>query len=109
MRISFSGDELVLAIIALVRRINPAMLNAEGDGFSVDFALLAGKTEFTADEHLLIKLRSLSESNATESDLDAPEARALGMALERLELLQAWPKDVVRMSRGLRSRLSGSV
>ncbi len=38
MILELSGDELLLVIIGLVRKINPAMLKAEGDGFSVDFS-----------------------------------------------------------------------
>jgi hypothetical protein len=105
----FNGDEIVLIIIGVVRRVNPTMLKDDGDGFSVDFTPLAGKTKLSTDEQLLMKLRTASESGATQVELEEPEARALGIALERLELIQAWPADVLNMSRAIRARLAAIV
>jgi hypothetical protein len=107
--IQFTGDELVLAIIAIVRVVNPAMLKPEGGDFTVDFTPLIGKTNFTNGEKLLIKLRTASESSNSSLDLDPPEARSLTAALQRLELVQVWPIDVLNMSLGLRARLSAVV
>jgi hypothetical protein len=109
MVLELTGDELLLIIIGLVRRINPAMLKAEGDGFSVDFSPLAGKADLSSDEQLLVKLRTTAESEAVSIDLNASEARRLGNSLERLDTLQKWPADVLDMSRALRSKLSAVV
>jgi hypothetical protein len=106
MILELTSDELLLVIIGLVRKINPAMLKAEGDGFSVDFTPMLGKEEFSNDEELLIKLRTAAEAESASLELDADEARTLSMSLERLEKIQKWPADVLDMSRGLRSKLS---
>jgi hypothetical protein len=58
MKLELSGDELLLVIIGIVRRINPAMLKAERDGFTVDFTPMEGKEELTSDEQLLMKLKT---------------------------------------------------
>jgi len=97
---------MVLAIIGLVRVINPAMLKAEKGDFTVDFSQLEGKENLSSDEHLLVKLRVAADSETGSLDLDGVEGRRLGIALERLETLQKWPADVLNMSRALRSRLS---
>jgi hypothetical protein len=34
---TFSSDELILALVSLVRATRPGMLHQEADGFSVDF------------------------------------------------------------------------
>ena len=106
MILELNSDELLLVIIGIVRRINPAMLKTEGDGFAVDFTPLQNKTELSNDEQLLVKLRAAAESEAPSLNLDAREARQLGASLERLEQLQKWPVDVINMSRELRSKLS---
>ena len=106
MILELSGDELLLVIIGLVRKINPAMLKAEGDGFSVDFTPMIGKEKFSTDEDLLIKLRTAAEAESASLELDADEARTLSASLERLEKIQKWPADVLDMSRALRSKLS---
>jgi hypothetical protein len=106
MTIELSSDELLIVIIGLVRRINPAMLKAEGDGFTVDFSPMVEKKELSSDERLLVKLRSAAESESPSLELDADEARLLSASLERLEKLQKWPADVLDMSRALRSKLS---
>jgi hypothetical protein len=109
MILEMNGDEMLLIIMGLVRKINPAMLKAESDGFSVDFSPLEGKKELSGDEMLLIKLRAVAESEEPSLDISATEARQLGSSLERLEKLQSWPADVVSMSRTLRSKLSAVV
>jgi hypothetical protein len=105
MQFDFNGDELVLAIIAIVRRVNPHMLKSESDGFSVDFSLLAQKPTYRADEQLLIRLREASESQASSLQLSPSEAELLASSLGLLEVVQAWPADVVDLSRAMRSRL----
>jgi hypothetical protein len=106
MILELSGDELLLVIVGLVRRTNPAMLKAEGDGFTVDFTPMIGKEELSSDEELLVKLRTAAEAGSAYLELDADEARRLDASLERLEKIQKWPMDVLDMSRGLRSKLS---
>jgi|ERR1039457_179536 hypothetical protein len=106
MILELNSDEMLLVIISIVRKINPAMLKAEGDGFTVDFTPLQDKTELSSDEQLLTKLRHAAESEAATVELDAREARQLSASLERLERLQKWPADVINMSRELRSKLS---
>lgn len=106
MILELSGDELLLVIIGLVRRINPAMLKAEGDGFSVDFTPMIGKEKLSNDEELLVKMRTAAEAESGSLELEADEAQTLSASLERLEKIQKWPADVLDMSRALRSRLS---
>jgi hypothetical protein len=106
MILELNSDELLIVIIGLVRRINPGMLKAEGDGFTVDFSPMIGKEELSSDEQLLVKLRTAAEAESPSLELDAHEASRLSMSLERLEKLQRWPADVLDMSRALRSKLS---
>src|ERR1700733_7715929 len=106
MKLELNGNELLLVIIGIVRRINPAMLKAEGDGFTVDFTPMIAKEELSSDERLLVKLRAAAEAENASLELDADEARTLRTALERLEKIQKWPADVLDMSRTLRSKLS---
>jgi hypothetical protein len=105
MRLELNGDELLLVIIGIVRKVNPAMLKAEGDGFTVDFTPMIGKESLTSDEQLLVKLRTAAEAENASLELDADEARTLSASLERLEKIQKWPSDVLDMSRVLRSKL----
>jgi hypothetical protein len=112
---TFSSDELILALVGLVRATHPAMLRQEADGFSVDFEAIArSKTPREADR-LLLKIGSVmgaetpypaeNPSSSVTLDLDAAEARQIADALAKLELVQAWPPDVIEMSRALRARL----
>lgn len=105
MQFDLNGDELLLAIIGLVRAINPAMLKAENDGFSVDFSSLEGKQTLSSDEQLLATLRVAADSASPSLVLDQAQARRLADVLLRLESLQSWPADVLAMSASLRSRL----
>ena len=106
MNLRFNQDELILLIVALVRAIDPAMLTAEGDGFSVDFDRLSAKTDFSSDETLLLRLREAGEGTPSTMTLTSSEAQRLAELLNRLEILRSWPADVMAMSRSLRSRLS---
>ena len=128
MRIEFTTDELILALVSMVRAIDPGMLRQGAEGFEVDFPALEAKKEFSPDENLLLKLRAALEgsvspapspSQASQSevgpgegeathalDLVAGEAHRLGETLERLESLQPWPADALAMSRNLRARLA---
>src|ERR1700685_441957 len=109
MKLELNSDELLLVIIGIFRRITPAMLKAEGDGFTVDFTPMIGKEELTSDEQLLVKLRTAAEAENASLELDAVEPRTLSAARERLEKIQKWPADVLDMSRALRSKLSSVV
>jgi len=110
VRVEFSGDELILALVSLIRGVNPAMLRQGPEGFTVDFQPIENKQELSADEQLLLRLRAALESTVTASapslELSVAEARRLADTLARLESLQPWPPDVLEMSRKLRERLS---
>jgi hypothetical protein len=112
---TFTSDELILALVSLVRATRPGMLRQEADGFSVDFEAIArSKTPERAD-NLLLKMGAVMNSetqypaenptNSVSLDLDGDEARQISDALAKLELLQVWPQDVMDMSRALRARL----
>jgi hypothetical protein len=117
---TFTGDELILVLISLVRATRPGMLRQEADGFTVDFGAIARSKTPGAADRLLLKVGALMENPAEDSqkdlsgsssrslELDPAEARQIGDALAKLELLQAWPKDVVEMSRALRARLTSN-
>lgn len=137
---TFTGDELFLALVSLVRATRPAMLRQDADGFTVDFeAIASSKTPGKADR-LLLKIGALMEnpgeppavsetpagasaespsqspmesrqdsdggSSTRSLELDAAEARQIADALATLERLQAWPQDVLDLSRALRARLA---
>ena len=128
MRIEFSSDELILALVSMVRAIDPGMLRQGAEGFEVDFEALDAKKEFSPDENLLLKLRAALEGSADPApsptqaspgeaepgkgaathalELAAAEARRLVETLERLESLQPWPADVLAMGRNLRACLA---
>lgn len=107
MKIELTSDELILVIIGLVRAVNPKMLVADGDGFTLDFTPLQGREVFSADEQLLIKLRAAAESESGSLELAVDESRRISATLERLETLQQWPADVIAMSLAIRARLRG--
>ena len=110
MQIDLSGDELILALVSMVRAVDPSMLRQGAEGFEIDFQALDAKKEFSADKDLLLKLRATLERPAPAVnyalELDTAEGRQLSQALERLESLQSWPPDVLEMSRNLRARLA---
>jgi len=113
---TFSSDELILALVSLVRATRPGMLRQEADGFSVDFEAIA-RSEAPGDaDRLLLKMGSVmgaetpypakNPNSSVSVDLDAGEARQIADALAKLETVQAWPQDVMDMSRALRARLT---
>src|ERR1700739_3307289 len=112
---TFSSDELILALVSLVRATRPGMLRQEADGFRLDFEASARSETPGSADRLLLKMGAVMESStpypaenpdsSVSLDLDAAEARQIADALAQLELLQAWPQDVVEMSRALRTRL----
>jgi hypothetical protein len=114
---TFTSDELILALVSLVRATRPGMLRQEADGFSVDFEAIARSETPGKADHLLLKMGSVmgsttaypaeNPSSSITLDLNASEARQIADALGELEALQAWPEDVMEMSRALRARLIG--
>jgi hypothetical protein len=112
---TFTSDELILALVSLVRATRPGMLRQEADGFSVDFEAIARSETPGKADHLLLKMGSVMDSttaypaenpgSSISIDLDAAEARQIADALAKLEQLQAWPEDVMEMSRAIRARL----
>ena len=109
MKLEFTGDELILMLVSLVRAVNPRMLQQGPEGFSVDFQALDEKQELTADERLLMKLRVAVARAGSEAGYALPiekgEGERLTGALERIEGMGAWAADVLELSRGLRGRL----
>ena len=133
---TFTNDELLLALVALVSATRPSMLHQDADGFSIDFQAIAAAENPHDSDRLLLKLGAAMQGSpsgesqpgadssapgqgsapaaAPESTNDAPlsidlsasEGRQIADALSKLELLQAWPHDVLDMSRALRARLS---
>ncbi len=110
MLIEFSGDELILALVSLIRATNPSMLRQGPDGFTVDFDPLERKQALSPEEESLLKFRTALEGPAAVSsysmDLTPAEARRIALSLEQVEFLQPWPADVLQMSRQLRARLA---
>lgn len=127
----FTGDELVLALISLVRATHPRMLRPEADGFSVDFEPLSTMKQLGPDERLMLKMRTVLEPPSSDLlagaafaneapepapdegqplslDLAPAEAQRLAQTLARLESMQRWPADVLQMSRALRARLTAT-
>jgi hypothetical protein len=112
----FTSDELILALVGLVRATRPSMLRQEADGFSVDFEAIARSKNPVGADRLLLKMGAVMKSetsypeqdpgNPVSLDLDAAESRQIADALAKLETLQEWPQDVLEMSRALRARLS---
>lgn len=112
----FSSDELILALVSLVRATRPGMLRQEADGFSVDFEAIARSKTPGRTDRLLLKMGAVMNSetaypaenptNSVSLDLDAGEAREISEALAKLEVLQVWPQDVMEMSQALRARLA---
>lgn len=109
MKLEFTGDELILMLVSLVRAVDPRMLQQGPEGFSVDFQALDEKKELTADERLLMKLREAVALAGGEVGYALPiekdEGERLAGALERIEGMGAWAPDVLEMSRVLKGRL----
>ncbi len=128
---TFTNDELLLALVALVSATRPSMLHQDADGFSIDFEAIAAAENPRDSDRLLLKLGAAmqgappdepqpdapnpaaqGQGSAPEAeaplaiDLNASEGRQIADALSKLELLQAWPHDVLNMSRSLRVRLT---
>lgn len=109
MRVECNNDELILALMSLIRATNPAMLRQGPEGITVDLESLEGKKVLSEDERLLLKLQAVLASPDAQAvyglELSGAESSRLVGTLERLESLQPWPPDVLEMSRNLRARL----
>jgi hypothetical protein len=109
----FTGDELILALISLVRVTHPSMLRQDADGFTIDFEAIGRSEPPSDEERLLLKIRPALETAEDAAprviDLNAVESRRLYDALERLETAQKWPADVLAMSQALRKRLQAGL
>jgi len=109
MRVEFSGEEMVLLLVSVVRAVDPRMLEQGPDGFAVNFQALDEKKVLTEDEGLLMKLRvameGAREDGKASVSLADGEGERLASALERIEGMGEWAADVLEMSRGLRKRL----
>ena len=107
----FSNDEAILALVSIVRVVNPRMLESGPDGFTVNLAPLEKKTQLSSDEQLLLKLYATltGESNEGEYEVEllAEETQRLVETLARLEQMQEWPADVLSLCSGMRERLGG--
>ena len=73
---TFTSDELFLALISLVRATRPAMLRQEADGFSVDFQAIASSTTPGPADRLLLKIGAQmnSPAEATPENSNEPPA-----------------------------------
>lgn len=109
--VRFTNDELILALVSVVRVVNPRMLETGADGFTLNLAPLEKKTQLSADEELLLKLYAALAREASEVDSDlefvANERQRLVETLAGLEQMQDWPEDVLNMCRGVKQRLQG--
>ncbi|MBI3406014.1 MAG: hypothetical protein HY046_11215 [Acidobacteria bacterium] len=109
MAVELTSDEMILAVVSLVRVIDPKLLRQGSDGFQVDFDRLRSKDDPSADERLLLKLNAALDTGEEESsyklEMTGAEGRRLTESLEHLERLQNWPADVMTLSRNLRARL----
>ena len=136
---TFTNDELFLALVSLVRATRPAMLRQDADGFSIDFQAIAAAKSPRDSDRLLLKLgaamqgpppaeapnagpsagteeegsttsgtepEAAAADGAVSLDIGTAEAGQIAAALSKLEQLQAWPEDVLAMSRALRARLA---
>ena len=74
---TFTSDELFLALISLVRATRPAMLRQDADGFTIDFEAIAAAKSPLASDRLLLKLGAAMQG--------PPLAEAPGASLERSE------------------------
>jgi len=109
LRIDFTGDELILALISLLRATDPRLLRQGPEGFSIDLEPLEKKTAPTADERLLLRLHAALAAPTAENcyalELSATESSRLAETLASLEQLHEWAPDVLAMSRNLREKL----
>jgi hypothetical protein len=111
LKVEFQSDELILALISLIRATDPRLLRQGPEGFTVDFEQLERKAAPSPDDRLLLKLHTALDTAREQTlyslELTAAESNRLAGTLASLEQLQPWPQDVLEMSRSLRARLEG--
>jgi hypothetical protein len=109
VRVEFSGDELILTLVGLIRAIDPSLLRHSSEGIQIDFATIERKEHPNEDERLLLRLRGALEAAAQEEsyglELSLPDRQRLAEVLGKLNSLQKWPDDVMTMNSGLQERL----
>lgn len=110
MQVGFTSDEMILALISLVRATDLTLLRQEPDGFTVDFETLQRKAAPNPDERLLLRMGAALEQAAADGgcrlELTAAEGRRLADTLGILARMQVWAPDVTAMLTGLRARLA---
>ncbi len=108
-RFDFTVDELVLALVSLIRVVDPTLLQHGPDGVTLELEPLTRKPNLTSAELLLLKLRSALDEDSPQRSctvmLSVEEAQQLEESLAQIEALRNWPADVRRLSTALRARL----
>jgi hypothetical protein len=64
---TFSSDQLFLALVSLVRATRPAMLSQDVDGFSIDFEAIAAAKSPLDSDRLLLKLGAAMQGAPPEA------------------------------------------
>ncbi len=112
IRFEFTVDELVLALVSLIRVVDPTLLQQGPEGVTLELEPLARKTDLTPAERLLLKLRSAFDEDRPQHSyavmLSGAEAHQLEESLVQIEGLRNWPDDVRRLSAALRARLNAN-
>jgi hypothetical protein len=112
IRFEFTVDELVLALVSLIRVVDPTLLQQGPEGVTLELEPLARKADLTSAERLLLKLRSALDEDRPQRTctvmLSVEEAHQLEESLVQIEALRNWPADVRRLSAALRARLNAS-
>ena len=107
----FTNDEAILALVSIVRVVNPRMLESGPGGFTVNLSPLEKKTQLSSDEQLLLKLYAALAGESSEGEYEVEllreETQRLVETLVRLEQMQDWPPDVLSLCSGMRQRLGG--
>ncbi len=109
MRVEFSNDELILALVSLIRATDPALMRHGADGIQLDFQSIERKANPSDDERLLLRLRGALDTTADQEsyglELSTLDRQRLAEVLAKLSALKQWPEDVLSMSSGLQVRL----
>lgn len=109
MPLTFTADEMFLALVSMIQVTRPSLLNPAGDGFDVDVSPLLAQSDLNDDERLVLRLYGVLSAGADNPsfsfDLTSAESDRLSRALALVESSRQWPADAVGLSRSLRSRL----
>ena len=113
MRLEFTPDEILLALVSMIQVTRPALLNTAGDAFDVDIAPLLAQQKLNDEEQLVLRLYALLSGGQDKAgfaaDFTVAEAELLGSALRRVEAARVWPADAAALCRRLRRRLEDSI